>query len=54
VAAFFRTNILQTMIKFGKKFANFILKFGVLIVGEIENNFFCQMLHASDLEKNVW
>jgi len=33
--------------KCGKKCANFSLKFGVLVVGKIEEQIFCQTLCAS-------
>jgi len=45
---FFGTQCLANNHKFGKKCTNLNLNFGVLIVGEIEQQFFHQMLCASN------
>jgi len=49
-------SIWQTKNKFGKKRTNFSLKLAVLIVGEIEQQIFCQTLCAGKflLGKKVW
>ncbi len=41
-------SVWQTMKKFGKNCTNLSLKFGVLIVDEIEQQFFRQMLCAGN------
>jgi len=46
--AFLVHSFWQTANKFGEKCANFSQKFGVLIIGEIEWQFFYQTLCASN------
>jgi len=54
--AFSALSVWQTANNFGKKCVNLSLKFGVLIVGEIEGQFFHQTLGASNFLfcKKVW